>query len=468
MIVHPYKRTPEPPTVALLTAEGDIVDEHGDGWAPAELPATHRAWCSYDVVRQLVADGRGEALCWNGEEIRWRHGRLEDEWRSRHTDVSVLKLPFPDDDGRTLTALADWRDWLARHGASPTGTTGAAAMSLLRAKLDEPLFCTMGDAPPLLQTMGGRIETGAAGAGSFTGRLEQWDMPAAYAAEIGAMRYGGRWWKLADLPVQHDLEWWARDNRPTLAHARVRVGDGLGPLIRRPRKRTTMMRLYLESLTEPRYPRSTTLTGLWTWEEIAAAERHGARVLEVLDGYVHLGGAHVFGPWWQAVQEGRDMRGLAGMLAKMTGNALWGRFCMDVAVQGHRTIRGKTKGRRRLEQRPVKPRGKGPKPAHDLAETVSGHVRARLYDAMVFAGDKLLSAHTDGIWTRQLEGLEPSGWRRKMEARRLDLIDPQTLRYWPRRRGEAQYVMAGRTASESPAAFARLWKQGGYGDDDND
>lgn len=472
MIVDPYKRTPVAPTVALLTDAGEIVDENGLRYGPAAVPEGTRVWTSYDTARQLVGAGAGEALCWNGEEIRWRHRQLDPTgWKTRPTDVNVIKLPFPDDHGRTLDALCTWRDWLRAYGAAPTGTTGSASMSLLRATLRAPLFCTMGDGPPLKQTMGGRQEMGAAGPGSFTGRLEQWDMPAAYAQEIGGLSYGGRWHNTKDIGVQHDPEWWARSGRPVFVHCRVRVPDGtMGPLVRRPRKRTSMMRQHLEAMTVPRYP-SGTITGVWTWDELEAALDNGCRILEVKDVFAHLGGRTLFAPWWEAVQDGRSARGLAGALAKMTGNALWGRFCMDVSVQGERTIRRRPAGRRRLVQEQVPRKGKGPLPAHDLAETVSGRVRARLYRAMLAAGPTLISAHTDGIWVRHSDAcrqLEQEGWRQKAAARRLDVLDPQTLRYWPRGRQHPEYVMAGRTPREAPDAFSNLWEQGGFSDDSDD
>lgn len=469
MIVTPYKRNPEPPTVGLLTDAGEIVDERGRRHPLDQVPDGVRVWTSYDTARKLVGEGLGEALCWNGEEIRWRRGQLDDDgWTNRADDVSVIKLPFPDNPHDCLDALATWRDWLKRYGAAPTGTTGSAAMSLLRATLGEILFCTMGDAPPLLQTMGGRLEMGPAGPGSFTGQVEQWDMPAAYAREIGELSYGGRWWNTRDLLVSHPPEWWAMHGRPVFVSARVQVPEGaMAPLIRRPKKRTSMLRLHLEAMSVPRYPAGR-VDGLWTWTELEVAMAFGCKLSTVNEVWVHLGGRDVFAPWWEAVQDGRTARGLAGALAKMTGNALWGRFCMDVSIQGSRTIRRRPKGRKRLTQEQVPSRGKGPLPAHDLAETVSGRVRARLYAAMVAAGPDLLSAHTDGLWLRKCEAvtqLEAHGWRMKEAARRLDVLDPQTLRYWRRRRQTPEYVMAGRTADEAPAAFQRLWEQGGFGDE---
>lgn len=127
---------------------------------------------------------------------------------------------------------------------------------------------------------------------------------------------------------------------------------------------------------------------------------------------------------------------------------------------GKRTIRGRRRGR--LEQRPVVSHG-GIPAAHDLAETVSGRVRSRLYRAMLDAGDELLTAHTDGVWLREPDA-GPDGWRRKGRARRLDVLDPQVLRYWPARVHplEPFHVFAGMPAELAPPMFEELWREGGF------
>lgn len=473
MIVDPYVRTPVAPTVAVLTREGRIVDEHGELLDPDDWPKGTRCWTDYDTVRELVNDGQGEALCWNGEEIRWRHERLEEDWHSRASDVAVLRLPFPESVEATLRALGAWRDWLARYGASPTGTSGSAAWSLLRATLTETLFCSMGSPPPLLQTLGGRVELGPAGPGRFEGELCQVDLQAAYARELSGLRYGGRWFRSADLPgVRREPAWWAGEGRPVFVRCRVEIPAlAYGPLVRRPRRRMSQLQLFFSQLHEDRYPVSTRLQGLWTWQELEAALEQGCRLLSVGEFWVHLAARRPFGAWWEAVQEGRRMPGLAGLLAKVTGNALWGRFCMDSRAQGRRSVRsrdGKRVGSRELALRGGLP------PAHDLAEIVSGRVRAELYRLMMRAGDDLLSAHTDGAWIKGGDAsshkslAEPrvteaagGSWRVKQPARRLDLIDPQTLRYWPvpARPSEPWVVYAGVPAGLAAGAFERAWSK---------
>lgn len=472
MIVEPYRRNPAPPTVALLLPDGTILDERGDRLDPDDWPPSTVAFSNYDTVRELVSSGRGEALCWNSEEIRWRAERYEDEWRRRPSDVSVLRLPFPPEPELALQGLGRWRDWLAGYGASPTGTTGSAAWSLLRATLRDVLFCSLGDAPPILQTIGGRVELGPAGPGSFRGRIVQLDLQAAYTQEIGRLYYGGRWYARDHLPVGRPVETWAVGGRPVFVRAVLQVPRDLayGPLIRRPRKRMSQLALFFSQVYENRYPTGRRIQGVWTWQEIAAAEAWGARLLQVKDYWVHLAAVRPFAPWIEAVWAGRRMGGFAGLLAKTTGNALWGRFCMDSRAQGTRTIRGRQGGR--VRSRPLPLRG-GPPPAHDLAETVSGRVRASLFDRMMTLGPNLISAHTDGVWAYDpgpttilppALSLTAAEWRRKQPARGLDLIDPQTLRYWPRpaHPEEPHVVMAGVPAKIAAASFQKAWERGGY------
>lgn len=467
MIVEPYKRTPEPPAVAFLDREARIVDERGRVWAPDEVEPGMRVYASWEQVWRLVREGVGEALCWNDEEIRFRHRPRPEEtdrWVSRPSDVFVLKLPFDEaETERNVRAVGQWRSWLARYGASPTGTTGSASMSLLRATLEAKLVCGQGQRPPLLQTLGGRQEIGPQGRGRYAGKLTLWDLPAAYASELGGLQYGGEWWQ-HPWPTCRPLDFYVLRRLPVFVRARVRIPEALayGPLPRRPNRR---MRSYQDALAfGMHYPTGRRLQGLWTWEELQAAEAAGCRVEKLIEAWVHRAAWQPFAPWWEAVQEGRRMRGFAGALVKLTGNALWGRFAMDPRAIGKRGIRRKTG--RRLVQRPLA-KGSWQWPAHDLAETVSGRTRARLFALMDEAGDRLVSAHTDGAWTKDC--YEPDeAWRLKEGASRLDLLSPQVLRYWPSppRFGEAGpvVVFAGMPAEAAPAAFAEAWeKEAGRG-----
>jgi len=459
MRVDPYTRPPVPPQVALLTQDGVIVSEHGERLEPDDWPKGTRCWSDSETVAQLVADGNGEALCWDHQPIRWRPERYEEAWRTRPSDVYVLRFPGDLFAGRpetTLRGLAAWRDWLGRWDAAPTGTSGSSAWSLLKATLDRPLFCSKGVCPPLKGTLGGRFELGPAGQGSFEGALRLFDLEAAYAREIAGLRYGGWWRDRAD--VGGDPELWSARGGMVFVRARIRLAGGWpGPLVRRPRRRMTYLEQHLWQLVEQRYPTTGVIQGVWTWQEVCAAVRQGARLLRVLDFWVHWSGRKPFEAWWRAIEEGRRLPGLAGTLGKVTGNALWGRFCMDPFVSnGGRYIRSQRGAKVEIRGLPVKG---GLAPAHDLAETVSGRVRARLYELEAAAGERLLSAHTDGAWIRDPEA-DVDGWRLKQAARRLDLIDPQTLRYWsdPGKPWDPVPVVAGWPGQDAGAEFDRRWQ----------
>jgi hypothetical protein len=462
VIVDRYKRRPAHVIVCYLRPDGVPVSEQGRELSFDHWPERHRLWCSFDVARSLVLDGYGESLCWKNEDVRWRHLRdPEPGWTRRPTDAAVIRLPLEElEPEQVLHGLARWRDWLEAAGAGAVGTVGSASWSLLRATLQRPLFTPKRGAPPPLHfTLGGRQQLGPAGPGSFEGRIEQVDMQAAYARTLGALEYGGRWLDAAQLGAGRDPERFARDDRPLFVRARVRIPAELayGPLPDRPRSADHP---YLRLGLGPEYPVGVTLQRLWTWQELQAAEQAGCKVMRVVDFWVHLAGAErrPFAPWLEQVERGRRMRGLAGLLAKMTGNALVGRFSMRSGEPQLRTIRtrhGTTTTRRLAGGSFTMPA------AHDLAETVTGRVRARVFTAMMELEDALLSMHTDGGWRLAGGAATTEGWRVKGHASRLDLLGPQVLRYHPLH-GEPVAVVAGVPPLYAADSFERLWSEAGF------
>ncbi len=441
------------------------MDEDGARLDEAEVEPGTRVFGQWDVVHALAGSHVGEALCWNNEEVRWRleaHPE-EPEWKRRPSDVYVLRLPLTE----TLTpavllrALVAWRDWLAGYSAAPTGTTGSSAMSLLRSRLDRIVVTGQGERPPLLQTRGGRLQLGPAGRGRFEGRLVLLDLPAAYATLIGEAEYGGVWRRLEPGPK---LDWWLEQQAPLFLSAVVGVPAALrdegpyGPLYRSFRHRVSYaeQEVYRSSSyadgSSFLYPLGRRLAGVWTREEILGAVEAGCTV-RLRGGWVQRAEGRPFAAWWGAVQEGRDeLDGLGSVLAKMTGNALWGRFCLDPKLAGRRTIRHAGRSRE-LRTNP------SAFPAHDLAEYVSGSTRARLYSLTRWAGPRLLSANTDGAWVRDDGTPPPEGWRVKATAHRLDLLEPACLRYWPERSRWPRHVVAGVPFARQAEIFEQRWHE---------
>lgn len=441
----------------LVDPEGSYVTEEGEILRPEEITGAYRCFCSWETARRLTTSGRGEALLWNGEHIRWRprQFRDEDEWKPRPFDAYVLRVPMYPENESNLREIARWRDWLYEYRAIP-GTMGGTSMSLLKSRLKRPLYCSsQWDMRRIRQSAGGIIRNGPGGPGVYEGKLVHWDMPAAYATEIGTMRYGGRWFYEKSLAANW-LSHLVSRNVPVFVRARVYVPKGFayGPLPSRPATPIHPLKALLLMYSGERYPTGKYVQGIWTWEEVRAAIEAGCSV-KLIEAWKHSAPEQSpFTSWFSAVQEGREMQGLAGLLAKTTGNALWGSFALDPSIRGKRSIHYRVKGKRKIQVR--RPRARGyPLPAIDLAETVAGRVRARLFTAMRELGDSLVCAHTDGLWSLDTGQRFGDGWRPKERARRIELLTPQALRYYTSQ-GE-QVTYSGVPAERAPESFAIAW-----------
>jgi hypothetical protein len=463
MRVDPYRRRHPKHTVVFVDGDGVYTDEHGDSIDPRNVPPNHRCFTTWDTARRLTIEGRGEALLWKGEHIRWSPFQHPGDttWRPALSDAYVLRVPMYADTATNLAEIARWRDWLHEYGAVP-GTPGAASMGLLKGTLRKPLWCSVGwDAKRIRQSFGGRIGNGPGGPGEYRGDLFHYDLQAAYANGIGTVRYGGRWFH----EPRDNPEWLAhlaRQGVPVLVHARVYVPKlaTYGPLpslALSPRLRAHRHHPFLREMLRMSggmYPTGRRIQGWWTYEEVQLAADIGCNI-KVIAAWKHCAPKDSpFRHWLQAVNYGREMQGLAGSLAKLTGNALWGQFALDASLYGRRTIRRYTKGRKRpvvvkLADHPKRI------PAIDLAEIVAGRVRAQLLAAMLQCGNSLICAHTDGLWAIGTVRLT-NEWRVKASAQRVELLNPQKLRYHPRRKSPVT-VYAGVPLERGAEAFDRDW-----------
>lgn len=455
-LIRPYQLRPVAPTMALLLPDGRAVDEHGEQHSLDALPHGTRVYSSWDTVEELLTQGRGEAFCWDGDPIRWRHRSFEDGpagWTRRPSDVTVIRLPFPETGQDAVAGLAAWRDWLADSGASPLGSLGSSGMSLLRARLGRDLWTARGVLPPIRWTLGGRQELGVAPRSSVTGATHV-DLPAAYARTLGELRYGGVWREVDEERI--DLGFWAAEGRPVFAHAQVTLpGLRFGPLPRRPRKRPETAWDRSPFGVEAHYPTKGRLRGTWTAEELIEATAAGCRV-KVDRLWVHVTEEGELGlpfaPWWSSVQEGRAMPDRFGaQLAKACANALWGQFCVS---EGRRTLLRSQAGRRVAVSLPT-PGGGMPR-SWDLAELITGRVRARLAGLMRELGEQVVSVHTDGGWMRG-SVVAPEGWEIKDRAAVVDVLGPQLLRYRREKAAPWLYRVSGVAPSRAPEAFETLW-----------
>lgn len=458
MIVVPYKTKHGYKRLVFVDPEGQYVSEDGRILKPHMLAEDRsvRCFCAWETARKLTTEGRGESLLWNGEHIRWRPFKFphETEWRRRPFDAYVLRVPMYSRSEDNLRSLCRWRDWLYEYRALPA-TMGGSSMSLLRARVARVLVCSkQWDTKRIVQSAGGRITLGPNGRGSFSGQIVHWDLPAAYATQIGTLRYGGMWRSDPNHSIIH-LDTLVETGAPVFVRAQAYIPKSLtfGPLCRRYRKPLHPFRAQMMLYTGERYPTGCTMQGWWTWEELQSARAVGCSV-KILDVWHHASPPKSpFVRWWEAVQEGRELQGLSGLLAKTTGNALWGNFAFDPAVRGKKSIHSRTASGFTSRHPRILPRIVN---AIELAEVVAGRTRAKLYDAMVEMGDDLICAHTDGFWARADNGREPSGeWRVKETAHRIDVLSPQNLRYHTG--GRKHVIYSGVPMEQAEAAFDVAW-----------
>lgn len=491
--VEPYARVrPAPPELAILDRDNWLDCEDGVRRHLSKLPKGVHAWADQATVLSLLRRGEGLAVCWRGQPIRYT-------WGGRM--VRVLRADLPQ--SGALEAMCAWRDWLCSYGAAPQGSLGSSSMSLLKATLTEPLWTSApkAECPPWRFTVGGRQEVGPLGAPRHVqGDLCHFDLRAAYASRLATLEYGGWWHRLHEGKVERHARFLHDSQKMVACRARVRLsGSWPGPLVRRPKAAPITTAFEFVD-----YPTEGVVQGVWTMAELLQAEALGCRVW-FLDGWFHSHeGRRPFAPWWAAVEDGRRMSGFAGALAKMTGNALWGQFCIADAPVKTELFYRRERGGLRIVNRPLEAR-RGRPPAHDLAEFLTGSVRADLTGFMALAGERLVSAHTDGGWidetctaTDELVGVGVDGradsgmvvarrsrtpdvdargeraaeriqrnddgrvrpseeWRLKDRAEELRLLDPQTLAY--RRPGESvwQYVVSGWPSEGAEGEFERRW-----------
>lgn len=456
MFVEPFKNPPRIPRIALVNDDGIYVDESGNEFKD-NIEYKFRlgeivCFILWDTAMYLTKKGHGEILRWNTKDIRWRSTKYLDEndWKPRPFDAGIIQFPttFNLDFDKVMTQLIEYRDWLANEGAKPHCSSGSTSLSLLRAKLENKLITGLGSNPPIGYTRGGRTLMGLEGKGRFEGQIVHWDLPAAYASTMGNIFYNGTW---EIRPFNSAIKAYNR-GAPVFCQATVRIpGLPFGPLPETLRKSSSPLEGAI--LNRFGYARDGEIEGIWTLNELFAAEEVGCEIKPLIC-WAMLSAKQPFLPWWEAIVRGRELRGeISRSLAKRTGNALWGMFCTDGDAKTKKVIihceLGKTKTRR------IEFRRNGQKPGHDIAEAVSSTVRAKLYQHIVVANEHLICGHTDGIWVKGKYEV-PEGWRIKQIARKIEVLDPQTFRYFIDEQ-TGYVVMAGIPPKLAPDKFEKKW-----------
>lgn len=449
-MIAPYRGVFNPVSVAWLLPDGkNAIHESGATFPVPEIENPRvRIWAGFDTVLSLVKQGKGEALCWEGAPIRWAPKPTNSRW-----PVRVVRLPTPNTPDECLAGLVEWRDWLASYGATPLGSLGGTALGLLKACLEKPLHTKRGELPPVRFPIGGRQVIGSNGVPfQGEGAFRHWDIRAAYPKTLGHLRYGGRWHRIKFFPSmfqdsEHGTMYYVR--------CKIRIPDlAVGPLPIRPKTREE---LFVSLIHPTAYPMNRELQGTWTVAELDAAQQAGCEIVRVLDVWHHASPWFPFLPWWRAIERGREMVGFSSLLAKATGTALWGQFAIRPGRRAALTVHD---GQRSLRELKLSGGGNPAQSAPDLTEQICGRVRAELFKGITEAGDRLISAHTDGLWSKDIgKDFTLPGWFSKDSATTLRMLTPQNLAYVRSGEGDTVYVVAGVPSPIAGEWFEKDWRR---------
>ena len=425
-MIRPYQKPRPHSDVALLayaqSVEPLFITEDGEQ-LPLRAIATKgiKLYGDRRLARGYLKAGIGEAECWNNVPVKWILGK--------HT-VTLLPNTLEVD----IRSLAQWRDWIESYGAAISSVVGSS-MSLLRATLEQPLYLDKGTLPPLPTVVGGRVDGIKAG---VYGAFDAWDISAAYARCVGSLRISGTWRECTDI------------DKATFVQAALTVPDmPYGPL---PLRDAKLKQSLVHRVFDRReYPVRKRIEGIWTADEVRMAVEHGAKLKRIRQGWrLFHDSREPFGQWWEAIQIGRRLEGMAGEMAKLTGNTLWGLFCAygkksRIRYENHKLIK------QPLPDPPSFNR------SFALAEMVTSTIRTQLFRELIApAGEHLISVCVDGGLIHH-NGFRPIGdrWKLKEHGSNLVFIVPYCYSYRADD-GSEVFKMAGVPEGSKATAFRTI------------
>lgn len=436
MILRPYKRGPKIKPVGIFVSPHVAVDADG-ARIPKARWRSHRMYARRSDARDFFTRNTSSRLhYWNDHLNAWE--------ASGGVRASLLDV----EDHRAVFA---WADWIVASGGAP-GSPSGSARTLLQATIPHALY-PRGDVPPLEALHGGREwgrEAGRYGPGLH------YDIAAAYLGVLGRLRYSGRWYATPNLRR-------VPDGAITFHAAEVTVTQGDvwdgGPIVTTPRE----LRPPGKPEQEPLRFAHGTHTGIWTGAELAAALEVGAQVSITQTWYCSTRSRPFLG-FHNLIQAGRrELDGEAAALVKMTGNAAWGGFALhplSIKKVRFHTPGGGTDTAEEAAQ--------VPNPMLDLAEQLTGQVRARLYTDLIAetadCGELLLAYIDGGVLLRgACRGKDHRAtlvgdWRIKDRSEWVEYLSPRWYRYWSIPKAKVVYKCAGIEAEHAPGAFEDLWR----------
>jgi len=447
--------------IAILLDEKTILLEDGTEWPYEKTPVGTKIYASKKLIKEIWFQKKlGEVLKYDGDIIKWRikcpdRFKSRISWPNNEQEVTVVNSrSFPPDIEKQLDAYIEWRDWVESYGGNIVGTMSSTSWSLFKTTLSTGTWETpyIG-VPGIDHPIGGRVLPCKSTWTSFKGDFIQWDLYSAYSRKLAGLAFGGTGSKWKQISIRANFDQLVENGFCVYIKARLYLRKSiLGPVpIRRPRYSPRPTR-------DIQYPTKGVIEGIWTYEEIRAAERAGAKVIYI-QSYIHIptGRRYFHRDWFKIIQEGREnLTGYSKGLAKQTGNALWGRYAMR--IRPAKTVWRNEDGEREWIKHPTRMFKRNQ--CMELADQLCGKIRSSLYEFASSADDLLLQGNTDGAWiSNNREWRPPSDdWRIKRTATRIDIIDDVTYRYWTEGKKSPTYIVPGINIEFTENYFDRTWE----------
>lgn len=339
---------------------------------------------------------------WKGRETRAIH---------MPSGLSVTSLRGTLDPATAYVDLERVLAWLRSYGVG-AGSIPAMAWGLFRASLARPY--TVGFDPEIGRAafFGGRQEISTAG---IYKNMQAIDIKAAYPAAMA--RPEGYALTLREVDPTTKLD----ATLAGIAEAEVFVPEAM-PYAPLPVRLDADVIAYQKGY----------IRGYWPWCELAAALEVGAEV-NVLRSWAPARTAEIFTPWWPLANEGRELPGRAGVLAKAISNSTWGQFGMAAEDRAIRQF-ADDKGNQYVDVPLDDHQLPHSWTAHVAAET-TGRVRTQMLLEGLYGGSKPAHIDTDGVIVPSGSpipnggGDQPGQWRVKADIPVCDIRGPQLYRW---------------------------------------
>jgi hypothetical protein len=411
MIIKPLARTPIYKIIVLiLDNDRAIVDGDFVPWEKIPKAAkcfvnSHKDIDQRLINGELVAHTFGENGSGRLTAYTWQH---PDGYPVRISFLRHLlgKTLSPEEQYKSLRVFADT---MFEHGSS-IGTLGTMSLSLFRSTLSKPFKENSHATPGEYLQRGGRsflVHPGEYSRASF------WDIRQAYPSTLASQYVPIRWTEYiaenGKLP---------KDIPSGFARAMVHIPWlPFGPLP-------------VDWSRRPDYPIEQTLVGVWTLDELIAAEEAGCEI-QYSRYWIGTNYRQPFTKWFEIMRGiSESLKGTnSAKLAKVCANSFVGFF----AANGRQSSYWYKEGRLTYGQvyGGINPM------SLSLHGLVTSKVRARLYsEAIVPNAGAIISVHTDGAVlpdqsdvTVEPAGELPGEWRKKKVAVELTIHTPQVYTY---------------------------------------